>query len=175
MQPCADAAKVLYERRLVIGLHLIHRCCWSWSCVFPCWRKAFLKISVDSALAPQFNLYAARCFRRRWWPSRAYFSLSFSLTVLPLSFHTLCLCLFLASCLYLRLLLSVVILLIMYPLVFSSEQRSIRNPSWSKKINSLCRAGGLSSFILPALLSCSHRQPFFFEFLRWLRSSLRQK
>lgn len=37
---------------------------------------------------------------------------------------------------------------------------------------SFCRTVGLSSFILPPSLSCSHRQLFFCDFLHWLRSSL---
>lgn len=41
------------------------------------------------------------------------------------------------------------------------QYEGLRGP----KIISLCRAVGLSSFILPASLSCSHHQPFFCDFL----------
>lgn len=116
---------------------------WRWSCVFPLLAKSFLEFQLVGARA-QPNLYTDRCFRRRWRLSRAYtrclatffLSLSLSLSVsLSLSLST-----FISHrCNF---------LFIMYSPVFQASERatSIRVPS---RINSFCRAVGLSSFILP--------------------------
>lgn len=84
-------------------LHLIHRCCEADRAFFPAGEKAFLKISVDSALAPrvQFVRNAIAFVAVDDEPSRVYSFFLSSLTVLPLSFHTLFVSAsFFASCLY---------------------------------------------------------------------------
>lgn len=104
-------------------------------------------------------------------PSRAY-SLPFSLTVLLFSFRTL-------SCLFLSLSTFTFICCIspFYCVFVGFFKRAKINSKpfvVQKSIAYVEPLASLSSFILPASLSCSHRQSFFCDFLHWLRSSLRR-
>lgn len=159
MQPCADPAKVLYERRLVIGLHPIHRCCKADRVFFPVGEKLLRKFQLVRR-----SLYDSTCTQRV-----AFVTVDDLLArTLFLSRSLSCYFLFIlflaSSCLYLHLFLSVVILLFTIHRSFQASENQFE-PLRDPKINSLCRAVGLSSFILPASLSCSHRQPFFCDFL----------
>lgn len=121
-------------------LHFIHRCCDADRVFFPCWRKAFWNFSwLELALSPTCTQIVAFVAGDDF--------LARTLAVLPLSFY---LCLSLSLSLSLSTFIShrCNFLFIMYSPVFQASERatSIRVPS---RINSFCRAVGLSSFILP--------------------------